>query len=334
MAPRVRPAVNEPERFVHRLGWSGTRSTAAIPRRRRSRSGAASPTRSPGSMPRCRPSGSWSRSSRWDSDLGRSGGPLPPDPDPAGPGRPLHGGSDVPTTGSSSATTRPSGAASECPAACRPGAGRSSARWCATSTPSTSTSSPASSSASAPRPRSVAASRAGSTPISTACCSAWAATASAPSSPCPTRPAGTSCFDLIQVNEDEMRELSVDPMGLATGMLAQGVSALLVTLGERGAVFVAAPGFGRLADGRDGRRGPAGSGLAVRTARLSAPAVEAIDPTGCGDVFGATAVRPAPGRRPLEAAVAEAARQAGRNAGFRGASGLARLSQRNPGATP
>ncbi len=51
------------------------------------------------------------------------------------------------------------------------------------------------------------------------------------------------CFDVVQVNEDEMRQLWPDPMALAAGAIDAGVSLLLVTLGPRGSVYVAAPGF-------------------------------------------------------------------------------------------
>ncbi len=141
--------------------------------------------------------------------------------------------------------------------------------------------------------------------------------------PLPDAPSWFACFDLIQVNEDEMRELSVDPLGLATGMLDRGVSALLVTLGPQGAVYLAAPGFARLGDGRADGRAAGRTGLAVRTARLAAPAVDAIDPTGCGDVFGATAFAHLLGGATIEVAVKRASQAAARNATFRGASGLA-----------
>ena len=135
--------------------------------------------------------------------------------------------------------------------------------------------------------------------------------------PLPDAPSWYRCFDLIQLNEEEMRELSPDPLTLAGQMLGVGVSALLVTLGPRGAVYVAAPGFDRLA-----QRGGPGDGP-VRTALVPGSPGETLDPTGCGDVFGATAFAELLGGAPLEAAVAAANRAAARNASFRGASGLA-----------
>jgi len=56
------------------------------------------------------------------------------------------------------------------------------------------------------------------------------------------------CFNLVQMNEDEMRQLSPDPLTLAAGALGAGVSLLTVTLGPRGVAYVAAPGFDRLAN--------------------------------------------------------------------------------------
>jgi hypothetical protein len=148
------------------------------------------------------------------------------------------------------------------------------------------------------------------------------------------------CFDLVQLNEDEMRQLSPDPLSLAAGALAAGVSLLTVTLGPRGVAYVAAPGFDGLAGRRtggqaDGRTGglfgvPAtptdrpADRPTVRTALISAPQVETLDPTGCGDVFGAAAFARLLGGDSVDSALRHAAALAARNAGFRGASGLAR----------
>lgn len=129
-----------------------------------------------------------------------------------------------------------------------------------------------------------------------------------------------SCFDVVQLNEEEMGQLSSEPLGLAARALASGVSLLAVTLGERGAAWVAAPGFDRLTD----RGRPAPAGAPVRTALAPAPRVAAVDPTGCGDVFGATLAARLLAGEPVEAALAAANRAASRNATFRGASGLVR----------
>jgi hypothetical protein len=181
--------------------------------------------------------------------------------------------------------------------------------------------------------------------------------------PLPDAASWFACFDVVQVNEDEMRQLSPDPLALSAEVLGAAVSLLAVTLGPRGAAYVAAPGFdgwgaaveagpgrpkggpGRpgaaRAEGAPGRRtvglseGPAPlpeapskaepTGHAVRTALIPAPRVDTLDPTGCGDVFGAVlCARLLAGDR-VEPAIGEANRLAARNAAFRGAGGLNRF---------
>lgn len=139
--------------------------------------------------------------------------------------------------------------------------------------------------------------------------------------PLPDAAGWFGCFDFVQLNEDEMRQLSPDPLSLAAGALAAGVSLLTVTLGPRGVAYVCAPGFDRI--------GNLGITLSdnvatIRSALISAPAVETLDPTGCGDVFGAAAFARLLAGDTVEAALRHAAGLAARNAAFRGASGLAR----------
>jgi pfkB family carbohydrate kinase len=139
------------------------------------------------------------------------------------------------------------------------------------------------------------------------------------------------CFDFVQLNEDEMHQLSPDPLSLSAQALNAGVSLLAVTLGPKGVAYVAAPGFERLPDRRTG--GQAEAGLlssvrpsdrpTVRSALIKAPAVETLDPTGCGDVFGSAAFARLLAGDSVEAALHHATRAAARNAGFRGATGLA-----------
>jgi hypothetical protein len=125
--------------------------------------------------------------------------------------------------------------------------------------------------------------------------------------PLPDAPSWFGCFDMVQLNEDEMRELSPDPLALSADAIAAGVELLIVTLGPRGAAYVSAPGS----------RGT------VRSARVEAEAVDAVDPTGCGDVFGASAFSRLLAGDDVETALRHANRMAGRNATFRGARGLA-----------
>jgi len=170
------------------------------------------------------------------------------------------------------------------------------------------------------------------------------------------------CFDVVQLNEDEMRQLSPDPLSLSAQALGAGTSLLVVTLGPKGAAYVAAAGFeGWQAGGQAVRRSggqvfghadgpdaasasdaqvtPSSDRLTDRPpdrptarppARLSSSAlvpalpVDAIDPTGCGDVFGAAAcARLLAGDR-VEDALRHATAMAARNATLRGAGGLSR----------
>lgn len=129
--------------------------------------------------------------------------------------------------------------------------------------------------------------------------------------PLPDGPGWFGCFDVVQLNEDEMRQLGPDPMAAAASALAEGCKTLCVTLGSRGAAYF--------------------TGTPVRTARILAddPGVGGAargaidgDPTGCGDVFGATVCAQLLGGAPLEAALREGSRLAARNFVYRGATGL------------
>jgi pfkB family carbohydrate kinase len=170
------------------------------------------------------------------------------------------------------------------------------------------------------------------------------------------------CFDVVQLNEDEMRQLSPDPLSLSAQALSAGTSLLVVTLGPKGAAYVAAAGFdgwraGGQAVGRSGGQvvgradgsdavsapdapvTPPSDRLIARppdrlTARppdrlsssalVPAPQIDAVDPTGCGDVFGAAAcARLLAGDR-VEDALRQATAMAARNATLRGAGGLSR----------
>jgi sugar/nucleoside kinase (ribokinase family) len=163
------------------------------------------------------------------------------------------------------------------------------------------------------------------------------------------------CFDVVQLNEDEMRQLSPDPLSLAVDAIGAGTSLLIVTLAAKGAAYVAAPGFDgwaeRMAEGRNGEEAERRNGgtaevvrsgetpqgslppfrrsavpplSTLRTALIPAPVVDALDPTGCGDVFGAAAAARLFAGDPVESAIRHANAMASRNAAFRGAGGLSR----------
>jgi len=140
------------------------------------------------------------------------------------------------------------------------------------------------------------------------------------------------CFDLVQVNEDEMRMMAPDGMSLAALAFFCGVSSLSVTLGSRGAVYFAAPGFDGPTDFRP-LAAPKGSDTAfvsnpaaIRTALVPAKRPRhgpPGDPTGCGDVWGATYFSRLLAGDKLDAALDRAMDAAARNVDHRGATGLA-----------
>ena len=141
--------------------------------------------------------------------------------------------------------------------------------------------------------------------------------------PLPNAPAWMRCFDFVQVNEDEMSMMAPDPMGLAAIAFASGVKTLAITLGSRGVVYFAAPGFETMRDlRRDSLSDPSG---AIRTALVPAKPTRSGhgDPTGCGDVWGATYFSRLLAGDKLDAAIDRALEAAARNVDHRGATGLA-----------
>lgn len=145
--------------------------------------------------------------------------------------------------------------------------------------------------------------------------------------PLPDVAAWCRCFDFVQVNEDELALMAPEPMALAATAIAAGVQVLTVTLGSRGAAYFAAPGFERLAD-RGERpalsRGAAGAGT-IRTELVpGVPVLDAQDPdpTGCGDVWGATYFSRLLAGDNIAEAMRRAHAAAARNVRHRGATGL------------
>lgn len=131
------------------------------------------------------------------------------------------------------------------------------------------------------------------------------------------------CFDLLQANEDEIRMMAPDSMALAATAMHAGSQCLAVTLGRRGAVYFAAPQFNHLSD-LDRSRRQSASVAPVRTELIPAEQVAApLDPTGCGDVWGATYFSRLLAGDMLGDAIRAAHRAAARNVEHRGATGLA-----------
>jgi sugar/nucleoside kinase (ribokinase family) len=123
----------------------------------------------------------------------------------------------------------------------------------------------------------------------------------------PDAPAWFGCFDMIQLNEDEMAQLGPDPLAVAAAALAHGCQTLCVTLGARGAAYF--------------------TGNPIRTERIAAPPAhqspfEESDPTGCGDVFGGTVVASLVTGASLADALRAGNRFGARNVSHRGAGGL------------
>lgn len=135
-------------------------------------------------------------------------------------------------------------------------------------------------------------------------------------------------FDAVQMNEIEFELLGRswgDPWRLAADTVGPELKLIIVTLARRGAAFVAAPEFlpDPLAWPRT--RDLLGVGGPVRSGRIPlAGEPGSGDPTGCGDVWGATFFGRLLAGDSLETAMASANRTAGRNVEHRGAGGLHR----------
>lgn len=124
-------------------------------------------------------------------------------------------------------------------------------------------------------------------------------------SPLPQAPKWFGCFNVVQLNEDEMGQLGSDPLAIAADALRQGCTALCVTLGKRGAAYF--------------------TGNPIRTALIPAPqpSVDQVsDPTGCGDVFGGAVTAMLVGGATLEDALHTGTQLGARNLSHRGATGL------------
>jgi sugar/nucleoside kinase (ribokinase family) len=126
--------------------------------------------------------------------------------------------------------------------------------------------------------------------------------------PLPQAPTWFSCFNVVQLNEDEMAQLGPDPLAIAADALRQGCTTVCVTLGPRGAAYF--------------------TGNPIRTARIPAPPVHAAlesavsDPTGSGDVLGGATVAALLGGAPIEEALRIGTQMGTRNLSHRGATGL------------
>jgi sugar/nucleoside kinase (ribokinase family) len=134
------------------------------------------------------------------------------------------------------------------------------------------------------------------------------------------------CFDAVQMNEEEFELLGRrlgDPWELAARVVGPELKLIAVTLGDRGAAYVAGPGTGAAPAAWPELRRRMGTAGNPRSAviRPSEGRREG-DPTGCGDVWGATLFATLLAGEGLEGAMVRANRMAGRNVLHRGARGL------------
>ena len=133
-------------------------------------------------------------------------------------------------------------------------------------------------------------------------------------------------FDAVQMNEDEFELLGRswgDPWQLAADIVGPELKLITVTLSERGAAYVAAPDFEPDPRTWAATRRSLGRGGAARSGKVSLESDAKFgDPTGCGDVWGATFFGRLLGGDPLEKAMATANRMAEKNVEHRGARGL------------
>ena len=121
-------------------------------------------------------------------------------------------------------------------------------------------------------------------------------------------PAWFGCFDVVQLNEDEMQQVGIVPLGIAADALRQGCTTLCVTLGKRGAAYFTGD--------------PVRPEL-IPVPMMHQPAFDQIsDPTGCGDVFGGAVVAALLGGAPFGEAVRIGNQMGARNVSHRGATGL------------
>ncbi len=136
-----------------------------------------------------------------------------------------------------------------------------------------------------------------------------------------------TCFDAVQMNEQEFELLGRaygDPWKLAGDLVGTDLELITVTLGPRGAAYVASPGFRSDPFSWPKLRGSLAAPGPVRSAKLEGRRIADAggDPTGCGDVWGSWCFARLLGGASLEGAMSDANRMAARNVMHRGARGL------------
>jgi sugar/nucleoside kinase (ribokinase family) len=134
------------------------------------------------------------------------------------------------------------------------------------------------------------------------------------------------CFDAVQLNEQELELLGSawgDPWHLAAQVVGPELKLMAVTLGAKGAAYVVDATFEADPSRWGASRGRMATGGTSRSALVPVERVEGEgDPTGCGDVWGATFFARLLAGDALEGAMREANRMAAKNVRHRGAGGL------------
>ncbi len=133
-------------------------------------------------------------------------------------------------------------------------------------------------------------------------------------------------FDVVQMNESEFELLGHthgDPWRLAAEAVGADLKLISVTMGPRGAAYVASPAFSPEPFSWPEGRGRMAVPGAARSGRVEVELeLRSGDPTGCGDVWGATCFARLLSGDSLEGAMGEANRMAARNVQHLGARGL------------
>lgn len=135
-------------------------------------------------------------------------------------------------------------------------------------------------------------------------------------------------FDIVQLNEEELATVADgrgDPWILAAAeILGPRTGALLVTLGERGSAWVSTRRFWeRPLEAPSAHEELMGDPGQLLSGNLEAASTaQNPDPTGCGDVWGATCFSSLLGGSGLEPAMRDAGLAAAKNTAYRGATGL------------
>ena len=142
----------------------------------------------------------------------------------------------------------------------------------------------------------------------------------------PSWRAWLGCFDAVQMNAEEFElfgRATGDPWTLATDAVGQELQLISVTLGPKGAGYVVDAGFRDDPLRWPGARYRAAKPAPARRGMVHTKGTGLVgDPTGCGDVWGATFLARLIAGDRLRSAMVQANRIAARNVAHQGASGL------------